>query len=166
MSNVRRILRMVTLRPRNRGPDPMAALPRPWAEAGDGPRVVVENEDATWQWAATETLEAAGYEVACCGGPYHLPHQLCPLVTDDRCPLIDGADLVINGLGIGDPTNRAVLTALRTQREQTPVLVEIGTTQLAELHTEIPGCRTVPFPVRPKDLIAGVSDVIRGNREC
>ena len=28
----------------------MAALPRPWAEAGDGPRVVVGNEDATKKW--------------------------------------------------------------------------------------------------------------------
>lgn len=156
---------MLTLRPRNRGPDPTAAPPHPWAAAGDAPRVVVENEDAMWQWAATEMLEAAGYEVACCGGPHHLPHQRCPLVTDDRCPLIDGADLVINGLGIDDPPNRAVLTALRTQREKTPVLVEIRTPQLGELHTEIPGCRTVPFPARPNDLIAGVNDAISGNRE-
>ncbi|MGQ0433184.1 MAG: hypothetical protein ACT452_12340 [Microthrixaceae bacterium] len=126
--------------------------------------MVVENEDAMWQWAATGRLEAAGYQVACCGGPHDLPNQQCPLVADDRCPLIDGADLVINGLGISDPANRAVLTALRTRRDRVPVIVEIRTPQLGELHAEIPGCRTVAFPARPSDLIAAVGDALSGNR--
>lgn len=164
MPNLRRILRMLTLRPRDRRLDRIGAQPRPWPAAGDGPRVVVENEDPMWQWAATGLLEAAGYQVACCGGPHDLPNQQCPLVTDDRCPLIDGADLVINGLGIRDPANRAVLTALRTRRDQIPVIVEIRTPQLDELHAEIPGCRTVPFPARPKQLLAAVDDAISGNR--
>lgn len=128
--------------------------------------MVVENEDAMWQWAATGILEAAGYQVACCGGPHDLPNQQCLLVADDRCPLVDGADLVVNGLGISDPANRAVLTALRTRRDQIPVIVEIPTRQLDELHAEIPGCRSVPFPVRPKDLVAAVDDAIRGRRGC
>ena len=126
--------------------------------------MVVENEDAMWQWAATGLLEAAGYQVACCGGPHDLPHQHCPLVADDRCPLVDGADLVVNGLGIGDPANRAVLTALRSRRDQIPVIVEIPALQLGTRHAEIPGCQTIPFPARPKDLIAAVDDAIRGRR--
>lgn len=87
-------------------------------------------------------------------------------MADDRCPLVDGADLVVNGLGISDPANRAVLTALRTRRDQIPVIVEIPTRQLGELHAEIPGCRSVPFPARPKDLVAAVDDAIRGRRGC
>lgn len=83
MPSLQHILRTLTLRPRDRRPDRIATQPRPWSAAGDGPRVVVENEDAMWQWAATGILEAAGYQVACCGGPHDLPRQRCPLVADD-----------------------------------------------------------------------------------
>lgn len=164
MPRLHDILRMRTLRPTGGRADRVASQPRPWLGAGEGPRVVVENEDAMWQWAATGILEAAGYQVACCGGPHDLPHERCSLVADERCPLIDGADLVINGLGISDPANRAVLAALRTRHEQIPVIVEIPTRQLGELNAELPGCRTVPFPVRPKDLVAAVDDAMRGSR--
>jgi hypothetical protein len=126
--------------------------------------VVVENEDAACQWAAAGLLEAAGYDVASCGGPRNLRGQQCPLVVHDRCPLIDGADVVVNGLGIREPANRAVLTALRTRRSQVPVIVEIPTPRLGELHAEIPGCRTVPYPVTPKTLIAAVDDAILDTR--
>jgi hypothetical protein len=126
--------------------------------------VVVENEDASWHWAATRILETAGYEVACCGGPKHLPDQRCPLVAGDRCPLVEGADLVVNGLGISDPANHAVLTALRAQHGEIPVLAEIPAPQIARLDAEIPGCRTVPRPVGPGDLVAAVDDVLCGTR--
>jgi hypothetical protein len=128
--------------------------------------VVVENEDAMWQWAATNVLETAGYDVACCSGPHHLPRGRCPLVAGDRCSLVDEADVVVSGLGITDPANRAVLTALRTHRSQIPVIAEISPSRLAELHAEIPGCRTVPYPVGPKVLVDAVDGALRSPRDA
>jgi hypothetical protein len=152
-------LRTLTHRAKSRT-NRVPASPHKWSAASEGQRVVVENEDASWQWAATRILETAGYEVACCGGPKHLPHQRCPLVAGDRCPLIEGADLVVNGLGISDPANHAVLSALRTDHGRIPVIAEIPTPQVARLHAEIPGCRTVPRPVGPGDLVAAVDDAL------
>ena len=162
MLSLNDLLRTWTLRARERTLNRIPNPPHPWSAASEGRRVVVEHEDAMWQWAATRILETAGYEVACCGGPHHLPHDQCPLASDDRCALVDGADLVVNGLGIRDPANRAVLTALRTRRGQIPVIVEIPTPQMAELHVAIAGCRTVPLPVCPRDLVAAVDEVLCG----
>lgn len=126
--------------------------------------MVVEHDDGLWQWAATGLLEAAGYEVACCGGPHELPDGRCPLVAGGHCPLVDGADLIVSGLGISQPAERAVLVALRTRHEQVPVLVEIPAREISELHAVAPGCRTVPWPVCAKDLKAAVDDVLRRHR--
>ena len=123
---------------------------------------MVEHEDWAWQGAATSLLETAGYEVACCGGPHQLPHHRCPLVSEHRCPLVEGADLVINGLGIRDPANRDVLTALRGRCDHIPVIItEIPTSQLADAQVAISGYRTIPYPVGPKDLVAAVDDILR-----
>ncbi len=124
--------------------------------------MVVEHEDPVWRWAATERLSGAGYQVASCGGPRVLPHQRCPLVAGDGCPLIDQADVVVNGLGISTAANRAVLEAVRARRESLPVVVELPAPRFTELHAELPGCRTVPFPVGPKDLVRSVDDAISG----
>lgn len=122
--------------------------------------MVIENEDAMWQWAATKVLETAGYEVACCSGPRHLPRGRCPLVAGGQCSLVDDADLVVSGLGITDPANRAVLAALRERRGHIPLIAEISPSRLAELHAEIPGCRTVPYPVGPKVLVDAVDGAL------
>lgn len=154
---------MLTTRSRGRRPDPVAPQPHPWLATGGGARVVVENEDAVWRWAAKGALERAGYQVACCAGPRHLPDQRCPLVDADRCHLLDGADVVVNALGISDPANRAVLHAVRTRRTQLPVIVEIPTPQLEALHQDIPGCRNIAYPARPMELIAAVDAAVRDN---
>jgi hypothetical protein len=127
---------------------------------------VVEHEDAMWSWAATRLLETAGYQVACCSGPHHLPRGRCPLVAGEVCSLVDEADLVVNGLGISDPANRAVLTALTTHPGHIPVIAEISPRRAAELQAVVPGCRTVPYPVRPKVLVDAVDQVLSRSRDA
>lgn len=143
---------------------PPAPFPAPvgtWPAATEGRRVVVEHEDSAWQTAAARILETAGYEVACCGGPLQLPQRRCSLAVDHRCPLVESADLVINGLGISDPVNRDVLIALRARCDQSPVIVaEIPPPQLADAPVEIAGFRTIPVSVGSRDLVAAVDDIL------
>lgn len=135
-----------------------------WPAERAGPRVVVEHDDAAWRWAATGRLEAAGYQVASCPGPRHLPGERCPLVAGEACSLIDGADVVVDGLGVTVPEHRAVLTALRARHEELPVIVEIRPSQILELESELPGCRVVTYPVRPRELLAAVADATSSDR--
>ncbi len=162
MSILHDLLHKLSARGGGREPDRAACPAPPWPAERGRARVVVENEDAACQWAAAGLLEAAGYDVASCGGPRHLPGHECALVAHDRCPLVDGADLVVSSLGISDPANRAVLTALRRRRSQIPVIVEVTTPRLEELHATVPGCRTIPYPVTPHNLLAAVDAALPG----
>jgi hypothetical protein len=149
------------LRWRDRGVPPLVEAPPSWPEADGRRRVAIENEDAVWQWAAARTLEAAGYAVASCGGPHSLAGQRCLLVSEGACPLVDGADVVVNGLGISDRSNWKVLAALRTRRRHLPVVAEVPEPQRAELNATIPGCTPLLFPARPVDLVAAVDRAVR-----
>lgn len=159
------VLQRLTTQRARRGQRQVVPAGRSWPADGRGPRVVVEHEDAAWRWAATEVLEDAGYEVAGCAGPHGLADHTCALVETGHCELVDEAHVVVNGLGIRDVANREVLTALRTQRDQIPVIVEVPTPRREELNAAVPGCRTVPFPVRPKDLVGAVDDVLGRRRD-
>lgn len=122
---------------------------------------MVEHEDPGWRWAASERLTSAGYEVACCGGPRVLPRQRCPVVAGEPCPLLDGADVIVNGLGITTTAARAVLTAVHAQRPELPVIVELPTSRFDDLEAMAPGCRPVAFPVGPKHLARSVDEAIK-----
>lgn len=135
-----------------------------WSVPDERPRVVIEHEDAVWQWAASGLLESAGYQVASCSGPHGLAQGRCPLVHDGACPLVAGADVVVNGLGIRDPANRAVLAAMRDRQPDLPVVVELPGPQRDRLDTELPGCQTVAFPLRPGDLLDAVDGAVGGPR--
>lgn len=160
MRNLRDSFRSRTRGRSSRAGDAPQPVPEEWPTSGDGPRVLIENADGAFRWAAGSLLERAGYEVASCGGPHSLSDGRCPLVTDGGCPLVDGADVVVNGLGIRDPAYRAVLAALCADNEDRPVVVELPQPQFAALHDDFPGCRTVPFPVRPEDLVAAVDEAV------
>jgi hypothetical protein len=48
-----------------------------------------------------------------CGGPKsRVPGDSCPLLVGRRCPLVDGADVIVHLLPTGEPAHRSVLAAL------------------------------------------------------
>lgn len=126
------------------------------------PRVVVEHEDPVWRWAAAGVLEQAGYQVLGCGGPHELADGKCPMVTTGRCALIEGADVVVNGLGIREPVHQDVLGAVQGS-SSVPVLVELPSPQRERLAADFPGCQRIPFPVRPQDLVTAVGAAVEGS---
>lgn len=162
MRSLRSRLRLLSARPASRTSGPThTGLPK-WSASGVRPRVVVEHDDAVWRWAAAGVLESAGYQVLGCGGPHAFADGTCPLVSEGRCALIEGADVVVNGLGIRHPANRDVLTTMRGA-SSVPVLVELPTTQRERLEADFPGCERIPFPVRPQDLVLAVHAAVEGS---
>lgn len=157
MRSLRARLHSFSQRPPRRAPESSDAVLPAWPTSDVRPRVVVEHEDPVWRWAAAGLLEDAGYQVLGCGGPHELTDGGCPMVAEGRCTLIDGADVVINGLGVRDPAHRAVLASIRAHSSGLPVLVELPSTQQDRLEADFPGCQRIPFPVRPHDLVTAVS---------
>jgi len=163
MRSLRAHLRSLSNGPASRTPKPPPAVLPQWSASDVRPRVVVEHEDPVWRWAAAGLLEEAGYQVGGCGGPHELAGGECPLVTDGQCTLIEGADAVVNGLGIRDPGHRAVLASVRAHDGGLPVLVELPSPQRERLQADFPGCQQLPFPVRPQDLVEAVGAAIEAN---
>lgn len=97
-----------------------------------------------------------------CGGPRELDGGVCPMVTEGHCALIEGADAVVNGLGLRDPAHREVLATVRSGSD-VPVLVELPSPQRARLEADFPGCAPIPFPVRPQDLVRAVDAVVQAD---
>lgn len=93
----------------------LAPQPWPWPER---PRILVEHAYGELELAYAEALRQAGYSVAVCPGPRQ--DERCPLVCDTGCPLVDGADLIVSGVGPD------VLEALRTRRPSKPLVVAAG----------------------------------------
>jgi len=140
---------------------PIEPPPDPWPDTRRGARVLVEHPDPVWRWAARQRLESAGYEVATCGGPSVLPRGRCPLIAGEPCRALEGAEVVINGLGTRYAASRAVLEAVRAARPELPVIVELTQLQIRELDDVLPGCRVVRYPVGPVELVREVEVALR-----
>jgi len=79
-----------------------------WPPNRRGPRVLVEVPGAHWRLAPA--LLPSGVEVVGCSGPTRQSGG-CPLLHGARCPLVDGADVVVHALGGDDPLSAALLEA-------------------------------------------------------
>jgi hypothetical protein len=160
-----RVMKRRHIRHGSKADDTLARASTADQTANDRRRVVIEHDDGAWQSAAARALERAGFDVACCGGPRQLPRGRCPLVEGTGCPLIDQADVVVNGLGLRDPANRALLEALEATHPEIPLVVEAPRSALAAFADELDRCHTVPFPVRSsKVLVETVCDALERGR--
>jgi hypothetical protein len=95
---------------------------RTWSSsglAGRRPRLLVEDGRAAAAVSDFSLFQDAGFDVAFCGGPDGNPGD-CPLLSGQRCMLVDGADVVLHGLDHG----LGIAAAIRHQRPELPVVVE------------------------------------------
>lgn len=145
------------MRRRKRAPD--------WASTGTL-KVLVENEDPAMVWADERVLRRAGYGTRFCAGPAgpraSFPYGRCLLVEDGRCPLVEGADVVVFGLGLGQPYARAVLHALRTRLPDIPVCIDAPGPEVSNHPNLVAGCTAVPFPDAGSGLLAAVRGALGG----
>ena len=108
------------------------------------------------------TLRRAGYSAGICHGPsgtLERPER-CVLTTGEPCRLVEGADVVVSGLGVGTDERRAVLEALRRYHPTKPLVVVVSVDELNRYGDLLDGARVVIDPVEPAELLAAVGDAV------
>lgn len=161
---------------------PPVLHPGEWPDSTGKPRVLIENKDGADLWAHAEILRGAGYDVAMCHGPSkplgHRPwyrrrlgsslkdpellqpdeeRTLCPLVVEGRCPLVEGADVVVSTTEL--PESRELLTALSSKGA--PALVVEGPQSHLERESDVIGAATpIVLPVTEKRLLTAVESAL------
>jgi hypothetical protein len=86
------------------------------------------------------------------------------LVTGEPCAFVDGADVVVSALGVGEEEKRAVLEALRRFHPHKPLVVELAVGEIDRYGDLIDGVHLVISPVVPEELVAAVNDARRAPR--
>lgn len=80
-----------------------------WPPRRDRPRVLAEVAGGRWRAAAE--ARAAGLDVITCPGPSSSPWARCPVLAGERCPLVEGADVIVFNLPLADERAQAVLAS-------------------------------------------------------
>ena len=83
-----------------------------WEEpVADTRRVLIEHPDPAAQDVLARGLEQHGYEVLTCGGPRAAGRTevSCPLLRQEPCGAVDGADVVVSGLSPHTSTERLII---------------------------------------------------------
>ena len=124
-------------------------------QRGDGARVAVECDDPDVASAAAAALTASGHEVAICVGPD--AHHRCPLLEQDRCSLVEGADVVVNLLGFGGDRRHRVLPRVRQRYPSTPIAAEASTAQRFTYRDLLASVFVIDAPARPDTLAESVA---------
>ena len=109
-------------------------------------------------------LRRAGYSVAICPGPSPSadPPERCVLATGEHCQFVEGADVVVSGLGIGSAETRAVLEALRRHHPGKPLVVVGAVDELHLYEDLLDGVHLVVDPVEPAELLTAVEHAAAG----
>jgi DNA-binding NarL/FixJ family response regulator len=116
--------------------------------------VLVEHPDEATGLAIASGLRFAGYAVGVCPGPRG--HGQCPLTGPAGCAPAHDADLVVCSLGYEREPAREVLRELRTRFPDMPLVVEVPSETDAELRELLDGCRQLPAPATPEQIVEAV----------
>lgn len=116
----------------------MLARPRRWKSpsfplsASKPTRAVVEGSDGAERWLVTRALEEAGFDVVTCDGPIE-QNGPCPLVAGRGCAALDGADVVINLLGLRSPAVQDIVRAIRAAAPSMGIVAQASPYELEQL---------------------------------
>jgi DNA-binding NarL/FixJ family response regulator len=116
--------------------------------------VLVEHPDEETGLGIASGLRFAGYAVAVCPGPRG--HARCPLTGPAGCAPAHDADIVVCSLGYEREEAREVLRELRMRYPDTPLVVEVPSDMDADLRELLDGCRRLPSPASPEQIVAAV----------
>jgi len=160
-----------------RKPAPAYAEHGKWPAPTGRPRVLIENPDAADLWAQANVLREAGYDVAVCAGPApepeprhgasllaestyweqpapkREPRTICPLVSEGRCPLVEGADVVVSSVSLAG--SREILHAL-DERGTAAIVVEGTRDELAREPAATGAGTRLELPVTARRLVDAV----------
>lgn len=125
------------------------AQPPRWPDGAAGTRVLVEYPDPLVRDILERELRARGYQVLGCAGPRPDSEGgvSCPLLHQEHCPAVDGADVVINGLGLHKALTRIGLRRVRAQHPGLPVIVEAPQQAVEEHDGDLADAHLYPVTV-------------------
>lgn len=125
------------------------------AWSGAGPtKVLVVDWNSRCDWARSEALSAAGYEMSTCGGLEHVhAAHSCPLVEHGSCPLVTTANVFVFSLVRHTPAALEVLNEYRTRAPHIPMIVEVPELELDAFQTLLSDCVVVPAPLNAERLL-------------
>jgi hypothetical protein len=70
-------------------------------------------------------LKASGYDALSCAGPVDETNKVsCPLLRQEPCPAVDGADAIVSGLDFRRDANRLVAARIAKARPDCPLLLD------------------------------------------
>ena len=133
--------------------------PGDWAAPSGRPRVLVESPDRADLWAHAETLREAGFDVAVCAGPVDptapegKTSTTCPLLSNGRCSLAEGADVLVTSADLVDAEE------LVRAHARSGAVVVVESTQAAAPHFGT--ARVVTMPVTERRLVEAVTAALR-----
>ena len=137
--------------------------PQPWPWVGQ-PRVLVEHPDDAVGLELAAALRREGFAVAVCPGPAE--SSRCPLTGPEGCATAHGADVVVSALGLGGPTGRGVLEALRARLGETPLVVEVEPDAYAEVGDLLDGCEVITAPIDAGELVGAVRTALASRSDA
>jgi hypothetical protein len=141
--------------------DPVATVPD-WDGPHDTMRVLLEHPDPGIRSIVERDLTAQGYEVLTCAGPGAIgePGTPCPVLRQETCPAVAGADVVVSGLPLHDARARLIVHRISRDDPDRPLIVE-APNQLIERY----GHEAIEhhlFPLRMAPLSRMLHDVASG----
>jgi hypothetical protein len=140
---------------------------RKWSPRADGtprPRVLLESPDGAEAHATWKLLSGRGYDTMWCPGPSGRHIRTCSLIRTGHCPLVDGADVIVNALDQSDGKIGEVARHLDKSASPKPVVVVTPRTSVAEFAALLPHCEVVPGPLSSKTLQSSISRMTSPSR--
>jgi len=122
------------------------------------PRVLLEMPSMPLAATVATVLQEEGYDVAQCCGPAQVPYG-CPLTRGMRCPIADDADVIIDGLGLTTPDDRAVWAGHDATHADTPQVLVIAPGAPAIAVRQRPGRACILGPLTRQAILAAVEHV-------
>lgn len=119
-------------------------------------RVLVEYPSFATPSVVADVLERAGYDPIVCEGPGDA-NGVCRLLEAGQCPLVDEADIVFNGFGLGTSEHRQILHAIRQSDARMPVVVEATAIHAEEHDGLLSGCTRCDTPLSFDRLLDAVA---------
>lgn len=99
-------------------------LPPFWNGTEERPRILVEHPDPVVRAAYERVLGAHGYAVLTCSGPRPdgTGRVSCPVLRQEPCEAVEGANLVLCGLDPTQVINRVIRHRIEQPRPGGPVV--------------------------------------------
>jgi hypothetical protein len=136
------------LRRTERAPTRVAAPE--WPHDGrTGPRVLLEHPDPITRERLADGLRDRGFAVLTCAGPDPDgdARVSCPLLHQQACPGVSGADAIVSGLPVERDSHRMILLRASRDDPARPIVLEATAQLTGRLPAEVAVRHLFPFDV-------------------